>query len=241
MKKPVRSARFLLIGAFLTVVLSQPKSLVAQPVNIPYFNNFEGSLAPFTDSTVTGSSWQFGTPAFGSTTGAHSGQNAWDIELSLPYADGTLSYLTTPFFNLAGDSNVILSFWQNRNTEPYYDGMRIEYTTNGLSWSVLGTWNDTNAVNWYNDYFISSSGFPAWDSSTTGWVQSTYKLSALGITGNVSFRFVFSSDPSVYLDGISIDDFAIYVLPDSDAGVSAMTNFPFLVAGSTTSPFGGGW
>lgn len=81
----------------------------------------------------------------------------------------------------------------------------------GMTWSVLGSVNDTNAINWYTR-ILNSTGLPAWDSSSGGWQQSSY-INLSFINGNVLpvvFRFVFTSNATVNYDGVSIDDFSFY-------------------------------
>ena len=229
--------RFLLFPAFLLAFLFVSVPAKSQGLSLPYFNDFEGGAAPFTDSTVAGSAWQFGTPLYGFTTGAHSGSNAWDVELAATYAANSKCYLYSPLFSMGGSSHAVLSFWQNRNVEPSWDGMHLEYSTDGINWLLMDSVGDPNATNWYTSSLIFSSGLPAWDGFSNGWIKSSFRLAGLGVTGNISFRFVFSSDNSGQLDGVSIDDFELYHLPAADAGVSAIQNFSFLPAGTVSSPF----
>ncbi len=205
------------------------------PVTLPYANNFESGSLGWVSSSVSGSTWQLGYPAFGATTGTHSGTNAWDVELSNAYQNNSNSSLTSPIFDFTGDSNVTLSFWQNYFTEANWDGVNLEYSTDGNFWNILGFVNDPNSVNWYNLPIINSSGLPAWNNNSGGWIKSSYNLSAFDNAPFMQFRFVFTSDASVQGDGHSIDDFRISIPIAVDAGVHTLYTQHFFTAG-TTSP-----
>ena len=199
------------------------KSSIGIPLfTIPYLDTFDTSAVVWFDSSAnTGTNWQHGTPAFGQTTGSFSPPSCWDVNLTFAYNDNALSYLISPFFNFTGLTNARLSFWQNRNTESGWDGTRLEYSINGgASWAVLGIYNDPGAVNWYTKPSINSSLLPAWDgismnvSGIPGWQQSIYLSLPSTLYGQfVQFRFVFTSDGSITRDGVSIDDFRLWVPP----------------------------
>ncbi len=194
-------------------------------------DDFEsGSPGWFSSPAVGSSAWQLGTPAYGATTGAHSGVNAWDINLNSPYTTGALDTLYTPIFNLTGAINPYMTFWQNTNTSDQngVDGFWIEYTTNsGLNWQTLGSVGTLDGLNWYNAPSIAFGINSGWAGNSNGWVKSTYFLSnsIIGNNGYVQFRFVFQSYQfGVPLDGVSIDDFCMTIPPPIDAGVIALTN-----------------
>ena len=179
-----------------------------------------------------GTIWELGTPAFGATSSANSGANAWDVNLGSAYTNNANCELYTPYFDFSAISAGRLSFWINYNCENFWDGTRLEYTTNsGVSWSVVGSGSatapDPCGVNWYNDDQLNSSGTFAWTGNSGGWVNSTYKLCCTsGIFNNptpVQFRFIFTSDGSVITDGFSIDDFCIYASVGDDVGITAIT------------------
>ncbi|MEP7264296.1 MAG: T9SS type A sorting domain-containing protein, partial [Bacteroidota bacterium] len=140
-----------------------------------------------------------------------------------------------PYFDFSTASHDTLSFWQNYNNEPAWDGMRVEYDINTANnWQVLGTVGDTLGTNWYNDADLNSSLLPAWTGNSIGWEQSKYDLSGLGNPSIVQFRFVFTSDAAVVADGHSIDDFSITTAYQNDLAVTGVTS-PGLSA-STGSP-----
>jgi Secretion system C-terminal sorting domain len=210
-----------------------------QQETIPYSNDFEsGNGNWFQTSWDTLNRWQYGTPNFGLTAGAHTGNNCWDLNLNTGYIGQSNSMLYSPQFNLVGTNLNQLSFWMNHNTEGSWDGVRLEYSVdNDSTWQVLGSINDPNAQNWYNYAIINSSGFPAWSNTSGGWKQVLYKLYPLLGYTSVRFRFVFSSDPSVDRDGFSMDDFSITPVPDYDVALTSLSStsnaFPL---GSISTP-----
>ena len=202
-------------------------------ISFPYVDNFDVNNL-WQDSTVSGSSWELGTPAFGLTTGAHSPPNAWDVALTTAYLSSTITYLTSPIFNFIGAYNAELSFWRNHNSEAGWDGVRVECTTNGTNWWLLGRFGDPRGTNWYNSTNINSNPGPAFAGISGGWIQSKYKLDTLNnIAGPIRFRFVFTSDPAVNADGFSMDDIMIITPPPHDVGVTAILHPAVYVPGNT--------
>lgn len=222
----LRNAFLLIISATLYFNFS-----FAQ-VSLPYCDNFNG-ITLWTVVTDSGSAWQQGAPSYGLTNSSHTPPNCFDVELAASYQANTITYLNSPAFNFSSAPNTKLSFWQNRNCEPDWDGTRLEYSTDaGATWLVLGTVADPLASNWYTKSSINSSSLPAWDSTSNGWIKSSYSLNFLNGTPSVLFRFVFTSDQSVQTDGFSIDDFCITLPPNTDLGVdSVLTPQSFNTAG----------
>ena len=200
------------------------------PLN--YTDDFEtGNNLWYADNSLSpGSSWELGYPAFGTTIGTHSGNNAWDINLTTPYGSLANAYLYSPYFDLTNSVHPKLSFWQNRNTENGWDGLRMEFNY-GFGWNILGYYGDPNATNWYTKAVINSSQLPAWDSSSSGWQQSIYKLDAYSSLSSVQFRYVFTSDNSIQVDGVSIDDFSIKQSSQYDGALLTATSYDTLLAG----------
>ncbi len=206
--------------------------------SLPYINNFDSASTGWTaDYTNSGTQWELGTPAFGSTTGAHSTPNSWDINLTSAYTTGSNATLTSPIFDFTNAVNATLSFWQNRNTYTYYDGFRLEYSTDGVTWQTLGTVADPNGTNWYTNSYIYASYDAGWDGSSNGWVKSEYLLDALNNVGLVQFRFTFDSysygTPS---DGVSIDNFSIKLPFNDDASVISIVKPAKMAASGSNSP-----
>ncbi|MHC1708599.1 MAG: GEVED domain-containing protein [Bacteroidales bacterium] len=187
-------------------------------ITFPFYDNFDLTTTNFTPSyggTNQQTSWQLGTPTFPSPPPLiplipHSPPNVWSVSLNAAYNNSAYCILTSPVFDFSNAENARLAFWTNYNTETSYDGTRLEYTTNGVNWELLGIIGDPPPTeNWYTNT-IYSSNQPAWAGNSQGWKKSKYKLSLLNnVTGTVRFRYIFTSDGSVIAEGFSIDDFSI--------------------------------
>jgi hypothetical protein len=208
-------------------------------ISFPYCDNFDVTLDLWHDSLLIGGNpgthWELGTPAFGATNSAHTPPNSWDINLTTAYTNGANVALMSPalsFPNQIG-AGATFSFWQNRNTENFWDGVRIEWTDDPITgtWQLLAANPDT--VNWYNFQTLNCSGQPGWAGNSGGWVQSSIILdSQFNGLSNVYFRFVFCSDGSVIVDGFSIDGLCIALPEPDDVGVTS------IIQPGTTGPAG---
>ncbi len=203
---------------FINVLSSQ-----AQPITPPYSDDFEGVNAGWTASSISGSNWQLGLPTTPPLNTAHSGTQAWDVELNSNYAPNTECYLVSPEFDFSSIQDATLKFWQNRQTETGWDGTRVDYSVNnGTTWTVLGLVNDPLGLNWYNAGGLGTTGLSGWDGTSAGWEQSTYDLSILNGLPSVRLRFSFASDATTNLAGFSMDDFEITIPVLWDAGTKAI-------------------
>ncbi len=198
---------------------------------ITYCDDFEsgnvGWSTGFIANANQGTVWQFGTPAFGVTTGAHSGTTAWDVNLNSTYGNQAGTYLYSPFFDMDSAVNCLLSFWQNYKTDNGADGVSLEYSSNnGVSWGLLGTFNDPFSINWYNTAGIGPNFLAGWTGNSNGWKKSTYYLNNVidlnNVPDKVQFRFLFTSDFFGNNDGYSIDDFCLIQPPPDDLGISVI-------------------
>ncbi|MBK9423449.1 MAG: T9SS type A sorting domain-containing protein [Bacteroidetes bacterium] len=191
------------------------------------FESGNNGFQTFT-TNANNADWQLGTPAFGVTTGAFSGVNAWDINLISGYGVGAEATLTTPIYDLANPSvaiNPYLSFRRNMNTAAS-DGLRVFYDANGSgTWTLLGTVGDVDGYNWYNAQAING-GDPGWSGNSNGWQESRYYLQNI-ITASsatfIQFRFEFTSGfNGTPNDGVSIDDLCIKQPGPDDVGVTTI-------------------
>jgi len=200
---------------------------VQEGISFPYCDNFDIATNLWTPSALNPTSvWELGTPAFGATSSAYSAPNSWDINLITAYNNGASAYLLSPEFSFLIGAGSTFEFWQNRSTESFWDGVRVEWSTDTLlgPWTVLGSVGCLDCVNWYTNAAINSSGLPAWDGASGGWVKSSIILDAtFNSLPQVWFRFVFTSDGSVTGDGFSIDNFCITLPQPDDVGVTAIT------------------
>lgn len=216
--------------------ISSNDTTCAPHVGIPVLtlsncDDFESGNVGWVASPATGG-WEFGTPNWGATTGAHSGTVAWDIDLNLPYTAGELDTLYTPIYNVQNIGNPYLTFWQNRNTTGNQDGFKVEYTIDGgTTWLLLGVnspggTSNGNGINWYNTASLAFTGIPGWTGSSTSWIKSTYFLSNELVTNPnaIRFRMIFISYQfGIPADGVSIDDFCMIIPPPIDLGVTAVS------------------
>lgn len=194
-------------------------------ITFPYFDDFEGDTLWTVVTPQPGSppsQWELGMPAYGATNSTHSGNNCWDVNLASAYGNNVRTAIVSPVFDFSNAVNARLSFWHNYNAENGWDGVRLDYTTDGVTWNTLGTQNDPNGVNWYTG-IMNSTGTDGWNGTSGGWIKSEYDLAILNnVVGPVQFRFLFASDASVTTDGYSIDDFAIVLPSPQDANAVAM-------------------
>ena len=186
--------------------------------NVPYSDNFEGSVTWVTPGTL----WEWGTPSSTVINAAYSPVHAWKTNLDGEYTNSAAEYLYTPYFMFTSVDSAYLEFWHWYDTESGYDGGLVEYSIGGGAWTTLGIQGDANAVNWYN------TASPAcWSGSSAGYVYSKYRLTAIpaivNATSHVQFRFKFFSDGGGVGDGWAVDNFAITAPPiPNDAGVVAI-------------------
>lgn len=167
-------------------------------------NGWQSKLEP-SGNLLT--SWELGMPSVGQTNSTHSGINAWDINLDTVYTNNANTVLITPYFNVSAYANPNLSFWANYNTEVTWDGVRLEFSSDGIVWNTIGVVGDTSSSNWYNTQNITCSSLPGWSNSSSGWRNIQYKNMYFLNGQNIQLRFSFCSDGVVTRDGFSIDDF----------------------------------
>ena len=211
------------------------------PVNtITFCDDFENGNLGWQDSTSNlNNLWQLGPPSFGATTGANSGTFAWDINLNAGYNGNGQSFLKSPFYDLSAAVNPILSFWRNQNTAVGFasDGLRVEYALNGsATWQLLGTVNDPDGFNWYNEPNINgnTAGFAG---NSNGWQESRYFLNNIvGGATLIQFRLTFAAGfNGIPADGVSIDDFCVIQPGPDDVGVVAINQPIGAIAAGTNS------
>jgi len=99
-------------------------------------------------------------PNYNSLNTTHSGNFAWDINLTTAYEINASSYLYTQLFDFSNDTSATLSFWINYYTESCCDGITMEYSVDtGATWQKLGTQGDPLGTNWYTNN-VSSAKLP---------------------------------------------------------------------------------
>ncbi len=191
--------------------------------SFPYLQGFEIDNGYFY-AKGTNSSWEWGSPANVVISKAANGANAWVTNLAGNYKDNETSYLYSPCFNLSGLTQPMLSFSHIFEVELDYDYTWVEYSTDGVQWSKLGT--SGSGTNWYNNVTLNN-----WGISKPKWHVASFDLPA-GASG-IRFRFVMSSDAGVSEEGIGIDDIHVFDKAGIYSGVP--------VTGIAQNVNGSGW
>uniref|UniRef100_UPI0035695890 GEVED domain-containing protein n=1 Tax=Lutibacter sp. TaxID=1925666 RepID=UPI0035695890 len=152
----------------------------------------------FPNSTTNGTkSWVYGNASL-YTSGA-SGNYVYSDSPgnSNKYKKDSYILATSPVISTVGHSNITFQFdvWYNTGNQEN-DGVQVQYSFNGSTWSNLGDPNDSN---WYNDWYIvvPNSIGPGWSNTSGGWVTKSINLSTENSSFNnnsyVQFRVVFAS------------------------------------------------
>lgn len=204
----------------------------------PYFTDFESGAPGWLVMSENNTEWELGLPAYGNTTGAHSGVTAWDIDLDSSYGGMARTSLMSPGFSIDPSAIYRISFWQNRNLLGVSDGVQVEFSfTDGQYWNYLANVYDTCGWNWYSEHLSNGFFTTSFIGNSDGWINSQYRLSYLTGVPKVKFRFVFTSDSLGALDGFSLDDFKIEKIPAHDAAALSINNgFLHPVQGVNTGP-----
>jgi len=190
---------------------------------IPHFYDDFETAEYWIPTGIGGTTWEKGIPNFGQTNSTHFGTQAWDVNLNSGYESFADCKLYSPVFDFSGIQNATLSFWVNYHTESNCDGLRMEYSTNGIAWQVLGTLNDPNGTNWYNSLVTFPTQNPVWSGTSNGWKKVKYKLNGPGFNSSyLRFRLIFTSNSLIHYSGFSIDDFLINTEGGHEIGLEAI-------------------
>ena len=174
------------------------------------FEDDDGEFAP------TGGVWEWGVPTSG-PNGAHSGTKLWATILAGDYPNSANAKLDIPPITLAASQPyATLTFWHWYLTESSYDGGNIKVSTDGgLNWTILtpfagydGTASTSN---------VGIPGEPCFIGTATGnfWQQELFDLSPY-VGQELTIRYHFGSDPSVYKAGWYVDDVMIRSMTSDD-------------------------
>lgn len=238
----------------LLLLLSVQFKILAQCVSVfPYNEGFE--TAPTWTPGGTNSDWAWGTPSHPTINSAGGGTKSWCVGglTGSFYAFSLQSTLTSPCFNFSTLSYPWISFKIFWECERQWDGMQLQYSTNGgATWTKLGSYgdpNDCNTANWYNYNNISwLNSLPAatrhgWSGrigatagscsggfGSGGWLTASHCLTGLAGQANVIFRFIMGSGTTCNgYDGIAIDDIHI------SEGLQHSPNFNITCIGNSFS------
>ncbi len=219
----------------------------------PYIEDFE-TVPAWTDGGAN-SDWEWGTPAHPTISSAGGGVKCWSVGslTGSSYNNSEQSWIMSPCFDFTTLSHPWISFKIFWEDEYKFDGMVLQYSTNGGSiWANLGAFGeavDCFNENWYNynniTYLTSASPKHGWTGRTDptagscqgsngslGWVTAKHCMPALAGLPDVRFRFLFGSGTTCNnFDGIAVDDILIDNAP---ANVAAFT---YTCAGAYTINF----
>ncbi len=212
------TGKYMVVGlaGALNDTLNDDDTTFAYTMHIPvidtfeYFVDFENGQSYWTTGGI--GEWEFGVPTIDT---AFSAPNCWATNLSGEYSNNETSYLYTLCFDFSMLASPEMQFSINYNTEPNYDYIYVEYSTDsGATWQTLGNAGDSA---WYN----SNNG---WNGNSNGWILAYHDLSMLAGQPHVQFRFVFDSDGGVTNTGVLVDNFRIYQSQLPDLAVSYPEN-----------------
>jgi len=166
----------------------------------PYIEDFETDGGGWLSSGVF-NSFARGKPGAEIIHKAASGTYAWVTNLTGDYHHDEVSFLTSPCFDLSALTQPVLSFAHIQELENNYDFLWVEYSDNGGEWIKLGAVGD--GTNWYND-----AGEVAWDNVNPRWHVASIDVPVN--SSQVQFRFAFTSDIGLQLEGVGIDAIHIH-------------------------------
>ncbi len=158
-----------------------------------------------------GNTWFIGTEstALSGADGdyAYSERNGSD-----EYEDDTYLLLESSSIDLTGYERLTFSIDVWYDTEASYDGMRIDYSTDGgTNYYQLG--DDDGGTNWYDDVDIDGifDGAYGWAGNSGGWLTATFDLHAQAFDNqsDVRIRITFASDGSNAEAGVAVDNVTI--------------------------------
>jgi len=220
--------------------------------SFPHTQDFQSSDGSWTPNAA--GSWVWGNvtkPVINS-----SGSLCWtNNSLTTGYPANAQVHVTSPCYDFSSLTNPHLScrvWWE---TERGWDGVNLQYSTNGgATWTRLGNfgdpvnclnanWYNANSITWLDVPVANSSGWsgnitPITGSCTNGfgsggWVLAQ-KCLPLALAGqpNVIFRFHLGAGSTCQDDGFAFDDFTIQESP-------IVPDFTYICIGANTLDFTG--
>jgi MYXO-CTERM domain-containing protein len=221
---------------------SASTSQVVKPrvTSFPYQESFESGPGGWT--TYGGNNpWQLGVPADDVINAAYDGTNAWVTNLAGDYPASAQGFIDGPCFDTSSVPYPRFEAYLWYEAEFSYDGAQVQISTDGLTWTKVGTVGEPT---WYNDTTVLGLAFTGsqegWTGRTNttngsgGWVQVGHDLGPAASSPTLRVRIAFGADTSVQDDGVAIDAIRIVNNPPrvelTDQSVANAGAFP---AGST--------
>ncbi|MGH2978849.1 MAG: S8 family serine peptidase [Solirubrobacterales bacterium] len=163
--------------------------LSTYPFTVPFEDDFQ--VANFSSRWTTGGTRN----TWGRVCGG--GECSMTDSPTGNYRNNTNSWSrTASTFNLSGMSDCRVQYFLWLNTEQGFDGIFVEASTNGTSWTELAAWSGTSG----------------------GWIWLDEDLSAFDGQPNVYLRYRLLTDGSQTGDGAYVDDVAVRCTRSAYAG-----------------------
>jgi hypothetical protein len=188
-----------------------------------YFNDFEindGSWVPLPLADVdTINSWVWGPVGANTITPNSSGPNGWWTGKNTPAWNNHATYyanenseLIGPCMNLENLDRPMISLDYWSDTQQGFDGLVLQYSTDGAqSWKEIGD-AEGSGINWYNERDLATSPGKqdnfAWSGSTEGWRTARFNLDQIEVDTLVVFRLAFASNNDNPKTGSGLEGFA---------------------------------
>ncbi len=180
-----------------------------------FAENFDGVVAPALPAgwmSSLGPTNVVGVPWVTSTTTPNSAPN--DTFAPDPDNIGDM-YLDSPSFAVPA-SGATLTFKNNYNTEPTFDGEVLEISVNGSAYGDIITAGGTFVSGGYTgpistDFMSPIAGRQAWSGNSNGYITSVVNLPPAANGQMVKLRWRMASDTSVAATGVGIDDISIAI------------------------------
>ena len=187
--------------------------------------NFDNVTAPALPSGWT--SVQLVGTAINWITTTSSPSSAPNAAFANEPVNKNLSALVSPSVSIQSPASQI-SFKNSYNTEVNFDGMVLEYSTDGgTNWTDVITGGGAFVSGGYNSPLSADSTNPlpgrrAWSGSSGGYIDTVITLPASLNGQNVRFRWVLGTDDSVTVEGVRIDN--VQVLGGRQCSTSCTPN-----------------
>ena len=140
----------------------------------------------------------------GGPTGGFSGSSCWGIGMTDNYPDNYTCHLTSPIYDLSGETTVFLSFHYWMATETGFDGVNVQ-VFDGLDWQVI------NPLSNYTDEYLGGlDNQSGWAGDSGAWRGAVFDVSDWS-GGDFVYRLKFGSDSGVNGEGFWIDDICMWL------------------------------
>lgn len=172
------------------------------PVTV-YSSDFEADDGGFTHSGVQ-DEWERGLPTFTPLTTCNSGSNCWVTDLDNTYNASSNQNLLSPAIDLSGYSGPVIMRWAQRYhiESATFDGAYAQV-------QEVGGANPTRLWTWLDATMNNTVGNPSTTiAQSAGWGERWADISSYA-GQNIEALFNLSSDTTVQLAGLAIDDVSV--------------------------------